>query len=418
MTVPVWFKDTELGPIPQKWEVLKLGEVSKFSQWLQVDLDKQYLKKAKWLERFIRIVDFTKQGEEPPRYIIGDQKYLVEGDDIVMIRYGSQTAWKAVRWYAWMIANNMFKISLLDERYDKNFLFLYLSSDAIYNKLRWGQNSTTMPALTFWHVGKLQVPLPPLPEQKAIASVLSSLDDKIELLRDQNKTLENIGQALFKNWFVDFEPWKDDLVESEMGMIPRGWRVGTLGDIATVKSGFAFKSKDFSEEGTNVIKIKNITNAWVDLVNSDFVDEKNLPDRAFDFELSEWDILVAMSWNTTWKISMMPKFDWKFLLNQRAGKFFLDNLEDTWFLYFFLKAMNIWDLILQTAYGSAQPNISWKDIANFDILLPSENIIEDFKKLSNSYINKINTNIYQIQTLSDTRDSLLPRLMNGKVRVV
>jgi len=124
-----------------------------------------------------------------------------------------------------------------------------------------------------------------------------------------------------------------------------------------------------------------------------------------------------MSWNTTWKIAMMQKFDWQFLLNQRAWKFFMKNKRDTWFIYFYLKTNNIWELILQTAYWSAQPNIAWKDIERFDIIIPEDSELERFENISNNLVGKININIYQIKNLSNLRDSLLLRLMNGKVRV-
>ena len=111
--------------------------------------------------------------------------------------------------------------------------------------------------------------LPPLPEQKKIAAVLSCLDRKIENLRKQNETLEAIAQTLFKHWFIDFEfpnadgkPYKSSggaMEPSEIGDIPSGWRVGNLRDITKVINGRAYKQTEFKEEGTPIVRIQNLT---------------------------------------------------------------------------------------------------------------------------------------------------------------
>ena len=127
--------------------------------------------------------------------------------------------------------------------------------------------------------------LPSLPTQQKIANILSSLDDKIEVNRRINEQLEELAQALFKSWFVDFEPFKDgEFVESELGMIPKGWKVGTLGEYCKVKSGYAFKSSWWKDKGMKVIKIKNITSeGTLDMNDCSYVELENTL-KAKDFK--------------------------------------------------------------------------------------------------------------------------------------
>ncbi|MGI6451136.1 MAG: restriction endonuclease subunit S [Desulfitobacteriia bacterium] len=109
------------------------------------------------------------------------------------------------------------------------FLYLYLTSNEVLETLQQvaEARSGTFPQITFSQVAELKLNLPPIPEQKAIVATLSALDDMIELNNQINKTLEEMAQAIFKSWFVDFEPFKDgEFEESELGLIPKGWRVG------------------------------------------------------------------------------------------------------------------------------------------------------------------------------------------------
>ncbi len=175
-------------------------------------------------------------------------------------------------------------------------------------------------------VKSLRIPLPSLNVQKNIAKILTDFDKKIHLNNQINQTLESIAQAIFKSWFIDFEPvrakiaakqegkdaelaamcvisgkseeelkqmaeddfaelqataalFPDEFVESELGKVPKGWQVGCVGDIATAKGGYAFKGSQFAEKGYPVIKIKNITgDGKVDIQGTQCIDEKNCSD--------------------------------------------------------------------------------------------------------------------------------------------
>ena len=134
------------------------------------------------------------------------------------------------------------------------YLYLYMSSNVYQNELDSRASGTTVTGIRQTELLKTRVILPPLNEQKAIADILSSLDEKIELNNQMNEALEEMAQALFKRWFVDFEfpneegqPYRSsggEMVESELGMIPEGWEVRSLDSSIIFQNGYAFKSKD------------------------------------------------------------------------------------------------------------------------------------------------------------------------------
>lgn len=242
-----------------EWHAYFLKDIATFSQGIQVDVDYQFIKKEKGLIRFIRIIDYSKTNE-PPRYILYPKdSYIVNANDIVMIRYGSQTAGKVVRGISGAIANNMFKITLNNDVITNEYAYYYLSQASVFNHLRGAQSSSTMPAITFELVGRLVIVLPDISTQKKITTILSCLDQKIELNRRINENLEQQAQALFKSWFVDFEPFKDGkFVDSELGMIPEELSVRYIGDIPhTIESGRRPKG-GATEKGVPSIGAENI----------------------------------------------------------------------------------------------------------------------------------------------------------------
>ena len=264
-----------------------------------------------------------------------------------------------------------------------------------------------------------EVLLPSLAVQEAIADTLSCLDNKIELNNRINKTLEEMAQAIFKSWFVDFEPFQDgEFEDSELGMIPKGWRVGTIGDYVNVKSGFAFKSAWWKDSGIPVIKIKNIGNNTIDFNDCSFV-ENDKVDYAKDFKVSGGDLLIAMTGATIGKFAIVPQLYTTMLVNQRVGKFFLgDNpILKIPFIYGVLNLEYVQEAIITRGTGSAQPNISPTALETIKLILPTEEIIEQFNSLECNLFSEIIRNQEENQMLTEMRDSLLPKLMSGEIRV-
>lgn len=277
---------------------------------------------------------------------------------------------------------------------------LYLMQSKKEELLIMSEIGATRNAITKVMLENLEIQLPPLPEQKAIASVLSSLDDKIDLLHQQNQTLEALAETLYLNF----------IGEREFN--------SKLSDIFSLQNGYAFKSKSFKESGIiRVIKIKNISGDIVDITNSDFVDDESIKKLDVKFKIDSGDILIAMTGAEVGKLGIVPETDQSLWLNQRVGSIKQKFEGAKYLAYLHLKSDFGQDYIENTATGSAQPNISGEGIENCEFPLYEEAELEEIcNKLSPLY-DKVIFNLGQIQTLTKLRDTLLPKLMSGEVRV-
>jgi len=298
-----------------------------------------------------------------------------------------------------------------NQNFDVYFLYSFFRTSKFKKLVEGFINGSTQETIPMANIRQFSIISPPLPEQKAIAKVLTAFDDKIELLQAQNKTLETMAQTIFKEWFGKYQIGDE---------LPEGWRVGKLGEIANLKSGYAFKSKDFVEESSKkALKIKDLKGDGKVSLNavSCVTNDVTELSRVQYFKLKEGDIVLAMSGNTTGKIGVIPPHSNEVYLNQRVGKFFMIKQDLNSFLYSFLMSGNYEEKILSMGYGSAQPNISPSQIENIDIIYPNEEMLFSFLNISNPIFNKVLDNNAQIQSLTKTRDTVLPKLMSGQVRI-
>jgi type I restriction enzyme S subunit len=237
-------------------------------------------------------------------------------------------------------------------------------------------------------------------EQKAIASVLSTLDDKIDLLHRQNQTLEQMAQTLYEYWISDLD------------------FNSTLKDIITIQNGFAFKSRDFKSSGNHrVIKIKNISGNIVDINSTDFVSNDIVSKIDKRFKINSGDILIAMTGAEIGKMGIVPQANESLWLNQRVGLLKEKFIGSRFLAYLHLKSDYGADYIENTATGSAQPNISATGIESCEFPKLSNKQLESYSKQLNLLFNKIIYNLGQIHTLEKLRDTLLPKLMSGEIRI-
>ncbi|MCT7495926.1 restriction endonuclease subunit S [Aliarcobacter cryaerophilus] len=280
------------------------------------------------------------------------------------------------------------------------FIYYFLSSDEIVEILDVIAEASTSayPSLKPSDIENLDISLPPLEEQKAIAEVLSSLDDKIDLLHRQNQTLESLAQTLFRQWFEDKE------------------FDGIIGDIIKLQSGYAFKSKDFQDFGIHgVLKIKNISNSIIDIFNTDFIDLTVANKTDEKFKILSGDILFGMTGAEIGKMGIVPKTDKNLWLNQRVGVLREKYLGAKYLAYLQLTSEFGFDYITNTATGSAQPNISASEIEQCPFVKLEVDEIENYSNEISPLFEKIIFNLGQIQTLENLRDTLLPKLLSGEI---
>ena len=220
-------------------------------------------------------------------------------------------------------------------------------------------------------------------EQKAIAKVLTAFDDKIELLQAQNKTLESMAQTIFKEWFGKYQIGDE---------LPEGWRVGVYGDLVDLSSGKGVKKKEYVENG----KYEIIgANGIIGRLNKFLVEER---------------VIVTGRVGTLGTVFILNHPCW-ISDNVLISKPLIDN--SFYFSYFKLKSFNFSSLNT----GSTQPLITQGDLKSIEIIIPNKSFLKEFEKVSTSFFEKIKNNNSQIQFLTKTRDTLLPKLMSGQVRV-
>ena len=318
-----------------------------------------------------------------------------------------------------LVTNQQFNSIIPSNDFDSDFIYYLMT--IIGKQINFlSKTSTAVPIINKSTFSNLDVFVPSLNDQIHIAKILSSLDDKIELNRQINDNLEQQAQALFKSWFVDFEPFKDgEFVDSELGMIPKGWRVGNIGDYCKIRSGYAFKSSWWTDNGVKIIKIRNITESGtLDMSDCSHVLSHNC-EKAVDFKALTGDLIIAMTGATIGKFCIIPKHSEEYYINQRVGKFFLGNkpLEKLPFIHCLLKMESISADIINKGQGSAQPNISGSDIESTRIIFPPENIIDSFNRLLKPYYEKLIHNTSNNSSIENLRDTLLPRLMSGELKI-
>ena len=325
---------------------------------------------------------------------------------------------------------------------------------------------TGVPTLNRNHLSSVLVKNLEYKNEKVIAKILGDLDDKIYLNNQINQTLESIAQAIFKSWFIDFEPvrakiaakqegedpelaaicaisgkseaeleqmakedfaelqataalFPDELVESELGEVPKGWEIGCVGDIATVRGGYAFKSLQFVDKGYPVIKIKNITgDGKVDIQDTQCIEEKTAQ-IASKFILNDSDLVMAMTGATVGKIGLVNTYGKLVYLNQRVAKFESDTFGNKvgYYLFCLFNRSEYFEQIVGTAQGSAQPNISSNGIESTRIIVPNFEVINLFIRKVDSIFQYWLENGSVNNTLREVRDALLPKLLSGEVSV-
>lgn len=299
---------------------------------------------------------------------------------------------------------------------DKEFIYYVLTSANFKRNITNEATGTTIKNVSLKQMREYKFNIPcNIADQRRIASILTSLDRKIELNNKINADLEEMAQAIFKNWFVDFEPFKDGkFVDSELGMIPEGWRVGTIGDIVEFQNGFAFSSKDFSENGEyKIITIKSVQDGCLVTEGSSKVTEYPTKMPAY-CKLQSGDILLSLTGNVG-RCCLVTETN--LLLNQRVAKIKAKECYDNSFSYALFRLKETKELLISISRGTAQANLSPVEASKLPMVIPSEDARKKFSMISGSIMDKITSIHIENRTLSTLRDTLLPRLMSGEIEV-
>jgi type I restriction enzyme S subunit len=297
---------------------------------------------------------------------------------------------------------------------DQGYLYYWMASQEFVDMATQASEGTKMPRAKWDFLERAEKSVPPLPVQRAIAHILGTLDDKIELNRRMNQTLEEIAQALFKNWFVDFEPFRDGgMQDSPLGEIPVGWRVTTLSKLGEIVCGKTPPTADIENYGGNIpfITIPDMHNKVFVTRTATYLSEtgaatqpkKLLPKNSVCVSCIATPGLVA--------ITSEPSHT-----NQQINSIICDTETSAYWCY--LAICNIrQDIITGGAGGSATLNLNKAEFSKLQVVRPDNETMKKIHNLVKPLFDQILQNDLEVIILVDIRDTLLPKLLSGEIRV-
>ena len=328
---------------------------------------------------------------------------------------------------------------------DSHYLKHYLSSSDVIEYLKTNFISgAAIPRVVLRDFKKAEIKHPPLDVQRTIAAVLDALESRIKLLRETNATLEAIAQALFKSWFVDFDPvrtkmagrapegmdeataalFPDSLEETELGVVPRGWRETTLanlisqsgGSIQTGPFGSQLHASDYVENGVPVVMPKDISHRRVQTDSIARVPPTDA-DRLARHKLAPGDVLFSRRGDVK-RHALISETERGWLcgtgcLLVRSGK----KWPSPNFLSLLLDAPQSRTWLVQHAVGATMPNLNTGILGSVPVVIPSTDLLLAFENIVSALEARRAQNSDTAQTLSTLRDTLLPRLISGQLRV-
>lgn len=400
------FKQSEIGLIPKDWEVKEIGEISsyinrgiapKYSQKGFPVLNQKCVRNGK-LEHVD--IKFHSSKESFPK-----EKIVVK-DDILINSTGVGTLGRAAnvksKISGLVLADSHLTIVRIDQtKADPWFVSYYLNS--IQSRIEdMGEGTSGQQELSRKLVKTIKIPFPNITQQKLISQLLSDLDEKIELNQQMNRSLEAVGEAVFRRWFVDFEfpneegkPYKSsggEMGASDLGEIPKEWSVGKYSDLVEIFTGKGLSREHLTEDGKYPVLGAN---GELGRTNEFLFDE---------------ELILTGRVGTLGQVYLITGKVWisdNVLISKPRSK------ENHHYAFFVLKSFDMESL----NRGSTQPLVTQTDLKNQTLILPDKNILTKFERIVGSFYNRIEKNNLQNNCLSQIRDVLLPKLMSGKIRV-
>ncbi len=308
---------------------------------------------------------------------------------------------------------------------DSMYVFYSLKNSlADIGTLSYGTVFQTITTKTF---DEILIKVPPLKDQKAIAKILSDLDSKIELNQKMNRTLESIAQAIFKHWFVDFEfpneegkPYRSsggEMVDSELGEIPKGWDVGSLGSVLSLlKDGTHLPPKRVAEGLKFIAGATDIKHFYVDFSKCSYITEDEYLKIHKKWDIRPNDILLTIV-GTIGNAAIVRERDLPFSMQRSIALLRVNEKIPYSYLYFFVNSNYFKKELEKRINPTAQPGIYLTELSKVKIIVPNKKIVELFHNVAQSFIKLMQFGIDNIEVLTGLRDSLIPKLISGKIRV-
>lgn len=426
-----------------EWNEVKLGDLVEVSSSKRI-YAKEYVDSGIPFYRSKEVIQKSKDNDVSTELYISKERFnelrskfgVPSPGDILLTSVGTLGVPYIVRKEEFYFKDgNLTWIKKFKDNCHNGFIFYWLLSPDGINQINTRCIGSTQKALTIDTIKKFELKIPSFEEQKAIANILSTLDEKIEVNNQINKTLENMAQEIFKRWFVDFEfpnedgePYKSsggEMVESEFGMIPKGWEVISLDKIVDVKSGYSYKGTDLSESNNAMVTIKNFDRNGG--YKTDGLKEIIISDRVKAHHYIEANEVVVAHTDLTQGAEIIGnpvmvfskgKYD-KLIMSMDVVKVTSKDRDiDNAFVYCLLKNDSFKQHALGYVNGTTVLHLSKKAIPQYKLPFPVNNkICKELSRILKNIMMRISLSVYENDNLSLTRDALLPKLMSGEIRV-
>ena len=397
--------------IPKGWIVTTIGELVELAQGVAINAKTNYVLSDKDngipLLKINNLLNNTIDQYANPDLV--PKQSIIHKNDVIFTRTG-QVGEVLINKYG-ILHNNSFKVIPNDKLY-YSYLYWYLKSNKVYNYVQKVAGGSVQKDLNHSAFKTIEFKYPEdLKEQKAIASILTSFDDKIELLQAQNETLETIAQTIFKEWFGKYQVGDE---------LPEGWREGKIGDFNAIVTDYVANGS-FASLKENVTLYYDIPEYALFIRNTDlksnFANKVYVDRHSYDFlsktKLFGGEIIIS-NVGDVGSVYLCPFLDIPMTLGNNVV---MIKSKFNYYLFSLFKS-NIGEHLISTiTSGSAQQKFNKTEFRNLDIIVPSNKVLLEFENTAESLYNKISCNNSHIQTLQATRDTLLPKLMSGKVRV-
>ena len=324
----------------------------------------------------------------------------------------------------YVISQSQFRLKLKKDLIRPDFFVYFFHTRLGQHRILMNASQVGVPALarptsTFKEV---YIPVPPMENQNKVMDILHSLDDKIEVNRRINDNLEQQAQALFKSWFVDFEPFRDQpFVESELGMIPEGWKVEKIGSLPISVTDYVANGS-FASLKENVKLYQTPEYAYfirnTDLKSGKF--EVYVDRHSYEF-LSKSTLyggeIIISNVGDVGSVHLCPYLDKPMTLGNNIIMLKPNKQYYSYYLYILFKWAYGNDLIMSIKGGSAQPKFNKTDFKSLKIIAPKDIVLEKYHSMISVLFNKMRILEDESRRLAELRDTLLPRLMSGELKL-
>ena len=402
------FKQTEIGLISEGWRISKINDCCKI-------VKKQFKPSNKDIRKYIGLEHIAQNSlrliEISTTENIRSNKFEFESEQILFGKLRPYFRKVYLPKFDGVCSTDIWVIDTQGQN-DQTFFFYFFADNRIVKEASNSSAGTRMPRARWDYLGELEFLIPSSEEQKKIGKILYDLDTKIENLQKQNKILEQIAQAIFKSWFVDFDG-HTEFVDSELGKIPKGWKINPIckfGKIICGKTPPKY-NKEFFGGDMLFIKIPDMHNQSIVISTEDSLSSKG--EKFQKNKILPAGSICVSCIATIGLVSITSK---RSQTNQQINSIIPNQKSLNYYLFFSMKLLNR-DLLNVGSGGSATPNINTNTFSNMKIINPDPQILEIFYNLVHPMFSKLLSNTYELKSLTFIRDSLLPKLISGEIRV-